>query len=295
MKRNIIFSLITKKGNRIARHIILKLVSFPLLDFLDALEKNNRRLVLDLLCVTNIDFVEPIDKHGNTFLHRAAQCIHGRICEMVIDHSMHKIDVNRKNIHGFTPLHIAAILNREACGVLLRKGADVNITTNAGFTPLQKAAMYGCHKACRQLCIIKITTVKGRKTYDMNEKINVNWQNNAKETALHLVIAARDQAIMKSTKIWPFKRYNDRYTKIVKLLLRMGANVNLQDDDGETPIQIAVRYEMDYIVKLLLHHNADILIRSKYNKVALDLTKCNLYKHVEAMIKENQRTSESKC
>lgn len=50
----------------------------------------------------------------------------------------------------------------------------------------------------------------------------------------------------------------------------MGANVNLQNDDGETPLQIAARYEMDHIVKLLLHHNADILIKNNHNKVALD-------------------------
>ena len=244
--------------------------------------------------MTNIDFEEPLDKHSNTFLHRAAQCKHGRICEIVIDHSTRKI-VNRKNIHGATPLHMAAIFNTEACAVLLKMGADVNSTTNAGFTPLQKAAMHGCHRACRQLCRIEVTYAKGRKTYYMNEKVNVNWQNNAKETALHLVIAARDQAIMKSTKIWPFKRYNDHYTKIVKLLIWMGANVNLQNDDGETPLQIAARYEMDHIVKLLLHHNADILIENNYHKVALDLTKFNLYKHIETLIKDNGRKSESKC
>ena len=165
---------------------------------------------------------------------------------------------------------MAAIFNTEVCAVVLKMGTDVNSTTKAGFTPLQKVAMHGCHRACRQLCMIEITSAKGRKTYYTNEKINVNWQNNAKETALHLVIAARDQAIMKSTKIWPFKRYNNHFTKIVKLLIRMGANVNLQNDDGETPLQIAARYEMDHIVKLLLYHNADILIKNNHNKVALD-------------------------
>ena len=266
-----------------------------LLDLLDALQKNDRTLVLNLLCVTNIDFKEPLDEYGNTFLHEAAKSIHGRMCEMVINYSSVTIDVNRKNKHGFAPLHLAAISNTDACSMLLNYKADVNSTTNAGFTPLQKAAMNGCYKACRQLCYRVATSQEGAKVYHKNEEIDTNRQNNDKNTALHLVIAARDQAVMKSTKIWPFKRWKDRYTKIVKLLIRMGANVNLQNDDGETPLHIAARYEMDYIVKLLLNYNADVFVKNNENKIALDLTVHNTYEHVENLIRVNEVNCESKC
>ena len=266
-----------------------------LLDLLDALQKNDRTLVLNLLCVTNINFKEPLDENGSTFLHEAAKCIHGRMCEMVISYSSVTIDVNWKNKLGFTPLHMAAISNTDACAMLLKYQADVNSTTNAGFTPLQKAVMHGCYKACKQLCYRIATNKKGQNVYYKNEEIDINKQNNDKNTALHLVIVARDQAVMKSTKIWPFKRWKDRYTKIVKLLIRMGANVNLQNDDGETPLHIAARYEMDYIVKLLLHYNADVFVKNKENKVALDLTVHNIYEHVQTLIRLNETNCESKC
>ena len=142
--------------------------------------------------------------------------------------------------------------------MLLKYGADVNSTTNAGSTPLQKAAMHGCCKACRSLCTIEEMNFKVRIVYDKNEYINLNWQSYDKETALHQVNAARDKAIMKSKKIWQFKRCRDCHTKKVKLVLRMGANVNLQNYYGEAPLHIAARHEMDYIVKLLLHCNAGI-------------------------------------
>ena len=93
--------------------------------------------------------------------------------------------------------------------MLLKCKADVNSTTDAGFTPLQKAAMHGCCKACRQLCNTEAVNIKGPKVYQTNKEIYVNWQNNDKNTVLHLVIAARDKAVMKSTYIWPFKRYED--------------------------------------------------------------------------------------
>ena len=264
---------------------------FFLLDLLDAFAKNDRSLALNLLCESNIDFKRPIDKHGNTFLHSAAESIHGRMVEMVISYSSVALDVNTKNLNGATPLHVAALKNTEACAMLLKYDADVNSTTNLGYTPLQYAAKHGCYKACRLLCVSEGTNFRGRPMYYINEDLKINWQNSYEETALHLVIDARDGAIMKSKKKWPFNVCEDRYTKIVKLLLRMGANVNIKNHSGDTSLHIAVRYEMEYIVKLLLHYNADIHLRNNRNETAMNLTKSNFYPHVMKLIKANEFNS----
>ena len=88
------------------------------------------------------------------------------MCAMVIDYSSSPIDVNSKNSVGFTPLHVAALSNRESCSVLLKYGVEVNSTTNAEFTPLQKAAMHGSYKACRLLCRTEQFNVKGRSVFE---------------------------------------------------------------------------------------------------------------------------------
>lgn len=74
----------------------------------------------------------------------------------------------------------------------------------------------------------------------------------------------------------------------------MGADVNLQNDDGETPLRITARYKIDYIVKLLLHYNADVFFKNKENKVALDLTEHNIYEHVKTLIRVNEVNCEGK-
>ena len=166
------------------------------LDPLEAFDKNDRSLVLNLLCNTDIDFGEPIDNHGTAFLHSAAQCIHGRICEMVINYSSRPVDVNAKTRNGVTPLHMAALSYSEACVMLLKYEADINSATNYGYTPLQCAAKNGCYKACRLLSRIKERNFQGRAVYHLNEKLNVNIQNYYGETVLHLVINTRNPVIM---------------------------------------------------------------------------------------------------
>ena len=58
-------------------------------------------------------------------------------------------------------------------------------------------------------------------------------------------------------------------------------------------MHIATRYEMEYIVKLLLHYNADIHVSNNRNEIAMNLTKNNSYPHVENLIKVNGFYSES--
>ena len=211
---------------------------------------------------------------------------------MVINYSSRPVEVNAKNYDGVTPLHIAALSNSETCTMLLKYGADVNSTTNYGYTPLQYAAKNGCYKVCRLLCRIEGTNIKGRTIYHLNEKLNASSQNYYKETALHLAINTRDAVIMHSKKKWPFNRCTDCYTKIVKFLLNMGADVNQQNYDGDTPLHLAARYEMEYIVKLLLHYNADINITNRKDETAVNSAKSNIYPHLKVSLEDNETASD---
>ena len=125
------------------------------------------------------------------------------------------------------------------------------------------------------------TNFKGRPVYYINEELSINWKNCYQETALHLAIDARDGDIMKSKKKWPFNICKDRYTKIVRFLLKMGADTNIKNHSGETPLHLAAKYEMEYIVMLLLHYNADSGLKNDRNETAMDLTQNHFYPHVK--------------
>ena len=207
---------------------------------------------------------------------------------MVINYSSLPVDVNSKTYDGVTPLHMAALTNSESIAMLLKYEADVNNTTTYGYAPLHYAVKNGCYKACRLLSRIKQVDKKGRRSYYLNEKLNVNSQNYYKETALHLVINTRNAVIMHSKKKWPFNRCTDRYTKIVKFLLNKGANANIQNCDGDTPLHLAARYEMEYIVKLMLHYNADVNIINGKHEIAVSSAKINTYPHEQVLLEDNK-------
>ena len=124
--------------------------------------------------------------------------------------------------------------------------------------------------------------------YFINEELNIDRQNCSHETALHLVIDACDGAIMRSKKKWPYNICEDPYTKIVKTLLNMGADVNIKNYAGDTPLHIVSGYEMEYIVKLLLRYSADIHVRDNRDETPMNLTKTNSYPDAKDLIRVNE-------
>ena len=80
----------------------------------------------------------------------------------------------------------------------------------------------------------------------------------------------------------------DSYTRIVKLLLAIGVDVNIKNHAGDTPLHIATRNGMEYIVKLLLHYNANIHVKNKRNETGMNLTKNHLHRYVKNLFRVNK-------
>jgi len=63
-------------------------------------------------------------------------------------------DVNARNAHGWTPLHVAAAGgDPTVVALLLRHGADVHVQSHIGTTPLDNAIMRGSRKAVVDLLL----------------------------------------------------------------------------------------------------------------------------------------------
>ncbi|GBL79808.1 Putative ankyrin repeat protein RF_0381 [Araneus ventricosus] len=171
--------------------------------------------------------------------------------EQILDFLNYKENPNLTDFFGTTLLHFAVVDHHDNFDIvekLIKAGADVNAQNNCKQTPLHLAVLRHNLKVIDTLIAydadINITELKGN-------------------TALHFAIDL----------LWSRRRQNQQETRswIVKKLLNCGADPNISNANGETPLMIAVKYGDLDIVKDLLVFGANVLFRNKYSETCLHL------------------------
>ncbi|UIP92691.1 ankyrin repeat domain-containing protein [Wolbachia endosymbiont of Anopheles demeilloni] len=128
-------------------------------------------------------------------------------------------DVNAKNNHGDTPLHLATKNSHlDVLEKLIKEGANVNERNKYGNIPLHWAASYG------RLSIVEELIEKGA---------DINAKNNNGNTPLH----------------WAVK---SSHLEVAKFLISNHADVNAKNKDGWTSLYFSAAYGNLNIVKLIL-------------------------------------------
>ena len=126
------------------------------------------------------------------------------------------------NIHGEekfqrAPLHIST--NSEITQLLISYGADVNITDCNGNTPLHSAS------TCKMINLEKMTQL-------LNQGANPNALNRGEYTPLHLVMFVYHLAINHSSQ--------ELVLEAIKLLVKFNAEIDIQNELGESPLFIGI-------------------------------------------------------
>lgn len=192
-----------KDGNTVLMIAALKdypsLVKY-LLKYVDLIVRNNQgKNVLDLARTEKIKNLIQ-EQGGNELLYAVDE---GDIIKVrnLLDSG---INVNFQNIAGLTALHLARDL--KMAKLLIDRGADLDLATGFGGTPLMNAVIFG-----------------------------------------------------------PIEK--------IKLLLEKGADVNKALNNGDTPLHKAAYFGNLEIVKLLLDYGADPTLKNNEGKTALDMAK----------------------
>ena len=176
-------------------------------------------------------------------------------------------NVNAKGKYGDTPLFKAP--NLEIAKLLIKHGADVNAQNSYSETPLFKAPNFEIVKLLIEngadvtigslLCSVSIIDTKRlllfiEKGVDVNTKCNGN-------TLLYKIA----------------NEYGD--LELAKLLIEKGADVNVRDAQGDTPLH---KSDNTKLAKLLIENGADIKLRNNKGNTALH----------EAVAKNNIKTAQ---
>jgi ankyrin repeat protein len=227
------------------------------------------------------------DESGNTPLHLAALHCHDKAAELIIQANP---DINALNEDGDSPLFLATVYGTpKTLGLLLSKKADKNIKDKQGNTLLHIAAVRGNIEKVREILKsgLGIETTNGAgetpllsavKKYENEAIIGCLLDNGANIAAvdssgrgvLHIANNSNIQFLLHRRayinlqdregntplhKIFlDLSRYKVFYPGLkekTKLFLEAGADVNIKNNEGKTPLDLAVESGVQEAVDLL--------------------------------------------
>ncbi|XP_037933778.1 E3 ubiquitin-protein ligase mind-bomb isoform X2 [Teleopsis dalmanni] len=198
--------------------------------------------VIEILSKAGAD-LNARNKRRQTALHIAVNKGHLNVVKTLLGLGCHP---SLQDSEGDTPLHDAISKEHdEMLSLLLKFGADITLTNNNGFNALHHAALKGNPSA------MKILLTKTNRPWIVEEKKDDGY------TALHLA-ALNNHVEIAELLVHMGKANMDRqnvnlqtalhlaverqHVQIVKLLVEEGANLNIPDKDGDTPLHEALRH-----------------------------------------------------
>ncbi|CAB0033719.1 unnamed protein product [Trichogramma brassicae] len=179
---------------------------------------DNYIIVRDLFRIYDRFDVNYIDKCGVTHFHVACTWGLFDVIEKFLEHGQdpNVLEPNKRN----SPLHLALdhVASSEVIELLLRKGADLRLVNAEGLTPL--------HIFCKRYDDVDLAKLLLDLSNEKHQLSQVDVQDNLGNAPLNLAL-------------------EHRHRNVAELLLRNGADPNLANAKGFTPLHKICRYWRD--------------------------------------------------
>ena len=223
--------------------------------------------------------VNGVNKVKHTPLMIAAKRGHLNALTLLIKHGAHDVDLQDSD--GYTALHYAVYGSDISCEILsclIGIGADVNARTNNGVTPLMIAAEEGHINAVTSL-------VKCGANVDLQDKDGQTALDHAlygsdvsSDILSCLIGSGADVNARRNNRGTPLMiAAENGHINAVTTLVKCGANVDLQDEDGQTALHYAMSSPEDSICEVLsclIKNGADVNAHAFHNETPLMLASC---------------------
>ncbi|MDH3638911.1 MAG: ankyrin repeat domain-containing protein [Gammaproteobacteria bacterium] len=190
--------------------------------------------------------------NGKTALMLAAKDGHlERVKALLTAHA----DVNSANKNGGTPLMYAALGgNVEIVGMFLDRGAKIDATANNGWSALMIASAKGYTKMV-DLLISRGADINSQDVYRWTPMMRAVYENRIEIVRLLLNQENIDVDRAAEKEITALHlAASQGYSDIARLLVEHGAQVNVKDAAGRTPLEIATQGAHIEVAAVLHNH-----------------------------------------
>jgi hypothetical protein len=171
-------------------------------------------------------------------------------------------DVNAIGGHYLTPLVAALARSHFQTAKLLRlSGADPNVQSHGGNTPLHSAACYGNVEMVQAL---------------LNLEADVHVRNSNSRTPLNYIPIGPGGA-----------RAPNYLANVARLLLDRGADVNARNNVGRTPLHTATFMGLIEVIRVLLEFGADVGVEDQEGRTAFSLAEKDGFDEIMTLLSEH--------
>ncbi|KAI9915988.1 hypothetical protein PsorP6_007522 [Peronosclerospora sorghi] len=197
-------------------------------------------------------------------------------------------DISIRNDSGFSSVHVASANgSHHLLTLLLERGADVNAMALDGTTPLHIACLKNHERSVKLLlkynALIEVTTLTGSSPLHLAAKLGHS-------EIVAILLAARanvDFPTRDSTTTALLLACMAGHANVVEQLLDAGADPQVEDADGNTPLHFTSRDGNYRATYLLLTAGADPDMPNAQKETAFDLAERQGHSHVQYLLETN--------
>lgn len=209
------------------------------------------------IVLAGVDVNSAVDEDGNTALHLSSMQGLSGLSRMLIEQSA-DIDAEAGPMK-YTPLHLAALQNREVViTLLLDSNASVNVLSTQGDTPLALSSAYGTLEAVQRLLAARAdpdvpSEQRGavrRVLYSEDQSVFTTSLSSNSCTAESFSRPACS-ALLRAVK-------SDADFQVVKAIAEVKADLSVSDSQQNQLMHLAVEFGNLRVVRMLLDFRANV-------------------------------------